>query len=57
MEKVQNRITRLLRESPAMKPLERNKMLGITDHATKRLRGDLIHVFKWLNHDIVEFKS
>ena len=34
-----------------MMPLERNKMLGITDHATRRLRGDLIHVFKWINQD------
>ena len=29
-----------------MSPFERNTLLGITDHETRRLRGDLIYTYK-----------
>ena len=50
LEKVQNRFTRLLPNARTMTPAERNRRLGITSHETRRLRGDLIHMFK-LSHD------
>ena len=46
MEKVQDRFSRLLRQSSTMTPTERNHVLGITPHQTRRLRGDLIYMFK-----------
>ena len=46
LEKVQNRFTRLLRYGFTMTPSERNRTLGITDHKTRRSRGDLIAVYK-----------
>ena len=46
IEKVQNRFTRLLRHGNFMSPAERNLALKITDHKTRRLRGDLIYIYK-----------
>ena len=46
LEKVQNRFTRLLRYGTTMTPSERNAALGITDHQSRRARGDLISVYK-----------
>ena len=46
LEKVQNKLTKLLKHGSVMRPDERNQMLGLTDHKTRRLRGDLIHLFK-----------
>ena len=46
MEKVQNRFTRLLRHGNVMSPKERNEVLGITTHEIRRLRGDLIYIYK-----------
>ena len=51
MEKVQNRFTRLLRHGRVMAPEERNVFLGITDHKTRRLRGDLVHIYKMLEDE------
>ena len=51
MEKVQNRFTRLLRHGPVMSPHERNMQLNITDHRTRRLRGDLIYYYKMIQND------
>lgn len=46
MEQVQNRFTRLLPQSRIMTQSERNKRLNITSHETRRLRGDLIYMYK-----------
>ena len=49
LEKVQNRFTRMLPYGYIMPPEERNRVLGITDHRTRRLRGDLIYMYKLLD--------
>ena len=49
MEKVQNRYTRLLRHGNILTHEQRNKLLNITSHQTRRLRGDLIYTYKLLN--------
>ena len=49
LEKVQNRFTRMLPYGYIMPPEERNRVLGITDHKTRRLRGDLIYMYKLLD--------
>ena len=46
MEKTQNRFTRMLRHGPVLTPQERNNLLGITSHRDRRLRGDLINMYK-----------
>ena len=46
MEKVQNRLTKMLPRGRQLIPEERNARLKITDHKTRRLRGDLIHVYE-----------
>ena len=51
MEKVQNRFTKLLRHGRVMTPAERNEALGITDHKTRRMRGDLIYMFKLMHNE------
>ena len=51
IEKVQNRFTRLLRQGHVMSPQERNRQLKITDHRTRRLRGDLIYYYKMLENE------
>ena len=48
IEKVQNRFTRLLPQGNSMTPTERNEALNITDHKTRWLRGDLIHIYKMI---------
>ena len=52
MEKVQNRFTRLLRQGRVMSPRERNEVLGITSHEVRRLRGDLIYIYKMFDSDL-----
>ena len=47
LEKVQNKFTKLLKHGSVMSPEERNDMLGLTDHKTRRLRGDLIQLYKF----------
>ena len=47
IEKVQNRYSRLLPQSRIMNHNERNSILRITDHKTRRLRGDLVYIFKY----------
>ena len=51
MEKVQNRMTRLLREGRHLNPEERNKRLNITSHEIRRKRGDMINIYKYMNAD------
>ena len=46
MERVQNRMTKLLRHGCMMTPQERNEALGLTTHEERRLRGDMIAAFK-----------
>ena len=47
LEKVQNKLTKLLPHGKVMTPLERNEMMGLTTHETRRLRGDLIQLYKY----------
>ena len=51
MEKIQNRFSKLLRQGSTMSPDERNRTLGITSHETRRLRGDLIYIYKLYNSE------
>ena len=46
MERVQNRFTRMIPQSAVMSQAERNKLLNITTHEERRLRGDLIYIYK-----------
>ena len=46
IEKVQNRMTRLLRQSAVLAPTERNNMLRLTTHEERRRRGDMIATYK-----------
>ena len=48
MEKVQKRMTRMLPDLKNMSYPERLKKLGLTTLESRRLRGDLIEVFKIL---------
>ena len=48
MERVQNKMTRLLRDSHLRSPESRNNLLGITTHKIRRLRGDLINIYKYI---------
>ena len=57
MEKVQNRFSKLLRHGSVMTPEERNKCLDITDHKSRRLRGDLIHIYKMYEDLIKPFQK
>ena len=50
MEKVQNKMTKLLHHGNILTPQERNNVLGITSHEQRRLRGDLINMFKNINN-------
>ena len=49
LEKVQNRFTKLLRFGSTMTPSERNACLRITDHKSRRKRGDMIAVYKYFD--------
>ena len=46
MEKIQNKMSRMLRSSNHLNTEERNKVLGITSHEQRRLRGDMINIYK-----------
>ena len=46
MEKVQNRMSKLLHLGEVMRPDERNQVMKISSHQQRRLRGDLITIFK-----------
>ena len=47
LEKVQKRATRLMMKDTNLSYSERLKILNITTLETRRLRGDLIQVFKF----------
>ena len=46
MKKVQNKMTKLLLQGNILTPQERNNVLRITSHEQRRLRGDLVNMFK-----------
>ena len=52
MERIQNRFSRLLPESRVMTHSERNRSLNLTSHEARRLRGDLIFIFKMYDSGI-----
>ena len=49
LEKVQNKMTRLLRQGHLLTHAERNSMFRITSHEKRRLRGDMVNIFN--NYD------
>ena len=51
LEKVQNKMTRLLNHGSFMAPEERNTMLGIESHENRRRRGDLIVMFNHIDNN------
>ena len=51
IEKVQNRFSRLLPHGSILSPQERNRVLGITSHQTRRLRGDLILMYQLIDNN------
>ena len=57
LEKVQNRFTKLLPQSWTMSQEERNEMLNITSHKSRRLRGDLIYIYKMYDSGIFTSNS
>ena len=44
MEKVQNKMTKLIPTGRSLTPEERNRVFGLTSHEKRRHRGDLIYV-------------
>ena len=48
IEKVQNRMTRLLSEGRRMTPEQRNRKLQLTSHEIRRQRGDMINMYKYI---------
>ena len=50
LEKVQNKMTRLLKFGKIMEPNERNKMMNIPSHYDRRVRGDMINIYKNINN-------
>ena len=46
LEKVQNRMTRMIPTGNIMNPDQRNRLLGLTSHENRRMRGDLINIYK-----------
>ena len=57
LEKIQNRLTRLLPHGKVLSPTERNQALRITSHETRRLRGDLIQMYKLSQDDSLSRKQ
>ena len=58
LERVQNKMTRLLRQGSYITPENRNKILGLTTHRKRRLRGDLNTIFKSIRKkDIFRLKE
>ena len=51
MEKIQNKMSRMLRNSNHLNSEERNKVLGITSHKQRRLRGEMINIYKNIDNN------
>ena len=49
LEKVQNKMTRMIPAGHLLSPEQRNSILGLTTHEKRRQRGDLINMFKHLS--------
>ena len=49
MEKVHNRFTEMLRQGSVLSHAERNAALGISTQEMRRMRGDLIYLYKLLD--------
>ena len=50
IEKVQNKMTRLIPMGSRLSSDARNSVLGLTSHEKRRLRGDLINTFKHIDN-------
>jgi len=58
MEKVQNKMTKLIRNGNQLTPDQRNQHLGLTSHQTRRMRGDLINIYKNIdNHSYFTLRN
>ena len=58
LEKVQNRMTRMLNHGNFMTPDERNTAMKLTSHEERRRRGDLIATYKNIdNSNIFELRG
>ena len=57
IEKIQNRLTKLLHHGKFMTPSERNQTLSLTSHETRRLRGDLIQMYKFSQDNSLKRKQ
>ena len=53
MEKVQNKLTKLMNYGKTMTPVERNRIMKITSHQQRRLRGDLITMYKNIDNEVL----
>ena len=51
MEKVQNKMSKLMRLGHRSTPIQRNQALGITSHEMRRLRGDVINMYKHIDNE------
>ena len=51
MEKVQNKMSKLARNCRHLRPEQRNEIMGLTAHEKRRLRGDLIYTYKYINDE------
>ena len=51
IEKVQNKMTKLIPTGHLLRPEERNSALRLTSHEDRRLRGDLINIFKHIENE------
>ena len=58
MEKVQNKMTRMVRNGASRRPDQRNQLLRISSHEQRRLRGDLINIYKNIdNRDLFQLRD
>ena len=53
LEKVQNKMTKLTCNTINMNPEQRNMTLGLSSHEQRRLRGDLINMYKNIDNDSI----
>ena len=51
MEKVHNKMTRLIPNNRNMSHQERNELIGMTSHQVRRMRGNLIQIFKKIENE------
>ena len=49
IERVQNKMSKLLKHGRILTPDERNKVLNLTSHQDRRKRGDLINMYKYIS--------